>query len=122
MITHQFCPGDFGTCRCGAGLGDPIHWGATVAIESRPPVCARCANPTYDPYGNCHKHADGEWSCGEVHFDRDPVRTDDVLEAQNTALRKALIACRALHTGAEFMKGEAQRTLWMVDAVIEETR
>ena len=51
-----------------------------------------------------------------------PAITDEVLAAQNAALRQALIACRALHTGAEFMKGEAQKVLWHVDAVLEETR
>ena len=94
---HQFTPGDFGTCRCGAGLGDPIHWGATTPADR--------IHAAYD-----------------AAVASDPVRTDDVLEARVTALRKALIACRALHTGAEFMKGEAQRVLWHVDAVIEETR
>jgi hypothetical protein len=44
----------------------------------------------------------------------------EAIAAQRDLLRKALVACRALHTGTEFMKGEHQKVLRHVDAVLVE--
>ena len=112
MITHQFTPGDFGTCRCGAGLGDPVHWGATDA-------------PTEQETDARILH----WRLVGLVPTDEPVMADETLIARCDALLDMLAAVlhgteghRSLIDRGGFMTPDRQQLLDQAEALVVEIR